>query len=106
MVCPTLSPCECIATSSHEGLLVDTTGPLANGLTIGPPESKINVLKGDEYVAFVRNGFEIKVEWNSFTDPESPVDYYEIGLFELLDCTNYNTFMHGPTAISSVMAGL
>ena len=32
-------------TSSHEGLLVDTTGPLASGLTIGPPESRINVFK-------------------------------------------------------------
>ena len=54
----------------------------------------------------MRNGFEIRVEWDPFTDLKSPVDYYEIGLLELLDCIDYNGFVHGQPAISFVMVGL
>ena len=77
----------CLSVTSS-GMLVDLSEPISlpDSITLGPPESLIGITRSSPHVIFVQSGQDFKVSWNEFVDDESDIDYYEITIFEQIEC--------------------
>ena len=89
---------KCTAVTSSP-MLVDLTDPVPDAQTIriGPTQSLTGIATDSPYVVYIRPDNDLSVSWGQFTDPESDIDYYEVGLFEQAVCGSSN----GLRAVSS-----
>ena len=78
---------QCIAASSNP-LLVDTTPPSIQAVTVGPSESSWNSAPGQDHLIYVQPGVNLYASWNGFPDPESGVSGYEVGLVTRSACSS------------------
>jgi hypothetical protein len=80
---------KCIAVTSPDGVTIDQTPPIGDSapsaVVLGPVQSR----RGDaEYVIYISDSAEIEIEWTPFEDEESGIDYYEVGIYQQLECGN------------------
>ena len=96
----------CVVYSSPIPTVIDQTPPTSHMTTIGPAESRIS-LSGTDYRAYVNQGDDISLSWEEFTDPESPIDSYEVAFFELQTClTSPDKFTTGLEVFGYTSVGL
>ena len=77
---------QCVAASSNP-LLVDTTPPTIQAVTVGPSESSWNSAPGQDHLIYFQPGVNLYASWNGFLDPESGVRGYEVGLVARSVCS-------------------
>ena len=94
---------KCKAVISTTPTVIDTTPPVSHNTTIGPIESR--TITSNQYIAYVMKGNNLVLSWDHFTDEESPVDFYEVGLFKLDTCSLSN-LVPSDIAMSFVNVGL
>ena len=75
----------CVVYSSPIPTVIDQTPPTSHMTTIGPDESRIS-LSDTNYRAYINQGNDISLSWEEFSDPESPIDFYEVAFYELQTC--------------------
>lgn len=93
---------KCKTVISSSPTVIDTTPPIGNNSIIGPEESYTG--REDQYIAYVlKSNQQLTLNWDDFTDMESPVEYYQVGLFELLSCTSFTI---GSPLVNYVPTGL
>ncbi len=103
---------KCIAVVSPEGVVIDQTPPTTTttslvGLSgeeaviLGPIQSRI--LESD-FIIYTQPGTELDISWQPFMDPESGIDFYEVGIFEQLACGNASGGL-GPPLVDFVEVG-
>ena len=79
---------KCLTIQANHPLLVDLTPPQTTPLSIlvGPIESRQFVPEGQSYVTYVPQGQPLNVTWDRFSDPESGVASYSVGIYEQVVC--------------------
>lgn len=82
---------KCTAVTSSP-VLVDLTDPVPNtqSIRVGPMQSLIGIATDSPYIVYIQPDSDLSVSWGEFSDPESDIDYYEVGLFEQTMCGNSN----------------
>ena len=93
----------CITTESYTGLTIDTTKPSVispSSISLGPPESLTAISATDPHVIYVRLGHTLEVAWESFSDAESGISRYEVGIRVQAECGN-NSALFG--SVSSAL---
>lgn len=97
----------CVIYSSPIPTVIDQTPPTGNKTTVGPAESRIGLSDSNEYRAYVNPGDDISLQWTHFSDAESPINYYEVGFFELAACTSdSDNFTTGSQVIGYTNVGM
>lgn len=84
---------KCISVVSPEGLTIDLTPPVyidsRTAVITGPIESREFVQEGYPFVIYLNpDNKQLDVSWEAFTDNESGIDYYEVGVFAQAECNN------------------
>jgi hypothetical protein len=92
---------KCKTVISRAPTLIDVTGPAGHGTTVGPPQSYTG--RRDQYIAYLQVGHDLVLNWDNFTDLESPVDHYEIAVLKLESCS---PIMTGEVISDSLNVGL
>ena len=86
----------CIATQSFRGLTIDTTPPLAippSSISLGPPESLTGISAAVPHVVYVSLGRDLRVTWESFSDAESGIAHYDVGIVLQSECGNNSVLL-------------
>ena len=80
---------KCVVVTTPEGVTIDETPPLVNvsltSVLLGPKESR---RPGSNFVIYVRPDEDLVVEWSDFSDAESGVDSYSMGVYRQVGCGN------------------
>ena len=87
---------KCIATQSLQGLTIDTTPPLPippSSISLGPPESLTGISAAVPHVVYVSLGRDLEVTWESFSDAESEIARYEVGIVLQSECGNNSALL-------------
>ncbi len=79
----------CIARTTPEGVTIDKTPPTletsSTSVVLGPRESR---QLGSDFVIYVTSEEELVVEWEEFSDLESGIDSYSVGVYPQGVCGN------------------
>ena len=81
---------KCITVTTPEGVTIDMTPPILVStpvsVLVGPVQSRV---PESDFVVYVRaEEEELSVEWETFQDDESGIEFYEVGIFSLLECSD------------------
>ena len=79
----------CVSSVSDRGVIIDTTVPQRGYLLAGFDAEMVNPQSiDDSYLEFSTDSSHITVTWWNFTDNESGIESYTIGLYQRIDCGN------------------
>ena len=77
---------KCIAAISN-AILIDTTPPVPGKQPdVGPLTSRKNIQEGSDYIVYVQPATHLAVSWEAFTDSETELVQYDVGIFEQQIC--------------------
>ena len=77
---------KCVTISSS-GTIVDTTPPVVKGIFVGSNESRYQLTDAhDPHVTYLGYNDNIQILWEEFRDYETPMDHYEIAIFQQSQC--------------------
>lgn len=93
---------KCKTVISTSPTKVDTTPPFGKSTVIGPSESHVDI---NQYIAYLQLGNDLVLIWEDFTDLESPIESYEVALFELITCSS-DAFVTGDAIVNYTNVGL
>lgn len=97
----------CLIYTSPVATMIDTTPPLGHMTTIGPAESRIGLGNNTQYIAYSRAEDKLSLLWEPFSDPESPIDSYKVGFFELQNCSSgFEEFVIGSPVMNYTSVGM
>lgn len=92
---------KCKSVTSESATLIDKTPPLGHQSVIGPKESYTG---RNQYIAYVTpSNQHLTLSWEEFSDPESPIEFYQVGLYELMSC---EVFALDPPVAEYIAVGL
>ena len=98
---------KCVAVTSP-GMLVDLSEPFSatQGLIVGPSESLIGINISSDYTVFVQPQQDLRIWWDEFHDPESSIDYYEVGLVQMTECGSGDSLQNVTSITGYINTGL
>ena len=96
---------KCKAFISDAPTLIDTTPPIppTTPSLVGPVESYS--VNRDQYVAYIGSDQSLTLTWDQFTDFESSVESYSVGVFVLESCSGEEGFSLGSLFVDYVPVG-
>lgn len=91
---------KCVSISTPSGVTIDLTPPTGGStptsVTLGPIQSRRSDAR---FVIYLLPGVEMSIEWEEFTDEESGVVSYEVGVFQQSECGNTSGVASGEEAL-------
>lgn len=94
---------KCLAVQHSSGVLIDITAPESRSdVSVGPPESLINIPDESEFVVYIQLSEQLDATWETFVDYESGVERYEVAVYEQTECGN-NTLADDVTPLFEYM---
>ena len=77
---------KCLAVSSS-GTIIDTSPPTPQGIFVGSNESRHHLDNPhNPHIAYLGHLDDVQVAWEAFEDYETPMDHYEIAVFQQSMC--------------------